>query len=340
MINRLLDLTNKADEFEKYLSSFDSFQKKLSKKANCLSCIKNFSNTEIILKKKILITKIQATEKSNIFFQCLLDLNMSNSEEIEFSFIVNDICIYKSKKNLNSGSNQVCVMQNYMPIASENLDIYIEINPLNNKQVNLSMASLFMWGKFNYEPEISYQVIETNDKYLISLMDNNSIYYKLVDKMKLKLNFSDFTFLDNAISYSFCHDTENNKTYYFRVDLMGNLFYSDFYNQNEIYIESNVSKVSCAVSNNGNILVCYIKNNTCFCFEIYDKQISYHKRLFSNISATDCLCYYNKFRDKFCIIATSSNDSNYFVEEIDDNFSQIDNINASYSVSIELYSAN
>ncbi|MBQ8424535.1 MAG: hypothetical protein IJX17_00760 [Clostridia bacterium] len=337
MINRLLDLTNKNDEFEKYLESFENFQNKLSKNSTCLSCVRNFSNLEIILPKKILLTKLNGKEKSKIFFQCLIDFNSSFDEEIEFSLIVNDISIYKSNKKLNSGSNQVCIMQNYTPISSENLSVYIEISPLNEKTINLSMVSLFMWGKFDELETINYQALETKDYYLVSMLDNNSLYFAELEKIKNQLNFNDYNYINDAISYSISYNKNSDTIYLFRVDLMGNLFYSNLANKNEIFLTNNITKVSSSISNNGSILVSYIKNNCCYYFEITNNIVSVHKKLLNNnFLVNDCLCYYNKHRDKFCIIISTENESNYFIEQVSHNDCGIINISANYSISITL----
>lgn len=337
MINRLLDLNNKTDEFEQYLSSFEKFQNKLSKKSTCISCIRNFSDLEIILPKKILITKLDATENSKIFFQCLLDLNLNSNEDVEFSFIVNDISIYKSKKSLLSGSNQICVMQNYVPLTTEQISVYIEITPVNGKSVFLYMASLFMWGNFEEVSILSYNAIEIYDKYLISIIDNNCLYYTKIDKIKKNINFLDLTYLNEAISHCFIYSSKSDITYLFRVDTMGNLFYSDFLLKNEIYITNNVSNVSASISNDDIILVSYIKNNVCYYCEIIDEVVSVHKKIScGNIKIANCYSYYNKFRNTFCIVLTSNKDNNYFIEQVKENDCRTNNLSVNYNISINL----
>lgn len=332
MIDQLTELTNKTNELELTIQNITEKQKVDEGQTNSISFSRNFSSLEIIMPKRIFVAKIEPKQNSNILFQCQLDLTLTASENVEISFIVNGFVIYKTYKILPVGSNQISIMQNFKPIDDSKFSVYVEITPVTQKPVVLNNISLFAWGNLNGDYQIDYQAIDLGSKYLLSMNESNCIYAIQTDKEISEFNLSDLNYINNGLSHSFVYDEENNIIYLFRVDLNGNLFYSNFENGYEIFLVSDVTSVSADISDSGKMLVTYIKNNECYYFEISENHsISSHRKLFVNsILVRKCLCYYNSLRNKFLLILSSSNDNNYLVEQINENFSNSDTVTAEY----------
>ena len=173
-------------------------------------------------------------------------------------------------------------MKSYLPLKSEKVELYLEIVAEDNSPITIIADTLLVWGLNNKSLNIEYQAIESNDSFLLSYINNNSIFYKTINKEIASLNSEDFIYYSSAISYSFCYFAPINKIFIFRVDMNGNLFYSDFNENYEHFLDSNVSFVSCTANDNC-ILVSYIKNKQCFTIEIDEEQ---------NISAATKINFY------------------------------------------------
>ena len=338
MINQITSLFNKTDELENYLENFKKVQKRTENKTSCQSFIKNFSNLEVILPKKLLISKVSAEKNSRIFFQALVEFSLPTSETVDFTFLVNDIAIHSDRKTLGAGSNQIVIMRNYEPLESEELSIYLLIKPKNQKALNLQMISLFVWGDLEPLENVTYSAIETSDKFMLSFIDSGSLYTLLTDKQKGEYSFTNFEYQMPAISHCFVYDEFMNELLLFRVDENGNLFLSNFNDLNEKLILTQVKKVSACSNGQGRLLACVIKNNGCEYFEIdANKNISTIKKLkVASVKPTNCYCFFNTFRGEFCIAVADKNDSNFFVSEIKQTASGANNISATYEISVEL----
>lgn len=338
MINEITTLFNKTDELEDYLNNFKKIQNRTENKTTCQSFLKNFSNLEIILPKKISLAKINATKNSRIFFQALVEFSMPTEETVEFAFSVNDIAIHSDKKTLTAGSNQIVIMRNFEPLESEEIEIFLTIKPKNRKTLYLQMVSLFVWGDLEKIENVSYEAIETADKFVLSFIDNDSLYVKIADKNKGEYSFMDFDYLMPAISHSFVYDSVLGALLLFRVDKAGNLFLSNYNDLNEKLLFSKVKKVSVCSNGQGRILATIIKDNDCYYFEINaNGSVSSLKKLkVASVKPTNCHCYFNEYRGEFFILVADKNNSNYLVSEIKGTAFGVDNISATYSIFVEL----
>lgn len=339
MINEITGLISRTEELEKYLEKFEKQQTKNSKKNVCLDFSRNYSNLEVILPKKVLVARVNAEQGSSFFIQAVIDFTLSTSETVEFSLSINDISIYKVKKTLGSGSNQISIMSSFVPVLSEEVEIFVTITPQNQKQLLLSSVTMFVWGDFDITNKCEYEILETSDKYLLTLLYNNIIYYRFADKLNGEYTFSDFSYLAPAIDYSVIYDENNDSVVTLRIDENGNLFYSSLLGGSETLLIGGTEKVSASISpESGKILVAVIKNKKCKYFEISGGgEISLLNDLkYGNHKITDCYVFYNSHRQKFCVILTAENLSNYYAEEIDETTSAVENISASYSINVSL----
>lgn len=336
MIDQITELKNKTSELETKIQVLTEKQKNEESQTNCLSFSRNFSNLDIILPKKILVARIEPNQNLNILFQCQLDLTLASEESVEISLIVNEFKIYKTYKVLPVGSNQVSIMQNFKPLTDKKFSLYVQISPVTQKSILLNNISLFAWGNLKGNYSIDYQAINIGDKYLLSMLDNNCIYALKTNKELAEFNIADFDYVGTAISHSLIYDSINNTTYLFRVDLNGNLLYSNLDTKNEIFLTNNVSYVSADISLTGKILVAIVKENECYYFEIDEnKNVSIIRKLYVNsVTVARVLCYFNKFRNKFMIALSNPNDSNYLVEQINETISNSDTVNVEYEFTI------
>ena len=123
----------------------------------------------------------------------------------------------------------------------------------------------------------------------------------------------------------------------FKVDSDGNLFYSNFELNNEIFIDSNVSHVSSAYGNN-KLIFCAIKNGKCYVYEIDNENISSPEVLKNiNILASKTCLKFNAFNKKFYIIVSDENENNFISESIVETEVSHPYINAKYTISYETY---
>lgn len=337
MINKITGLMNKTDELEKYLDSFKKVQNRTLNKNTCLSFLKNLSNAEVILPKKILLAKVDGKANSRIFFQGLIELSLPAKETIELTISVNDIAISSEQKTLSDGFNQVVIMRNYEPLVDGELSVYLTIKPKNQRQLFISGVSLFVWGDFDAESLDDYQVIEINDAYLITLSADGSLYYKLTAKEKGEFSFSNLEFFAPSKSHAIAFDEQNSKTMLLRVDPRGNLFATDFFKFDEKFITSGVSKVSVAGNGCGEFLVSFIKNKSCYYFEMdIGKNFSLIKKLNTPYMVpASCTVIYNKFCGCYEISVSDKKQNNYLTRQVKESEGCADNISASYVIEVK-----
>ena len=146
MINSLSTLAKQNEELRQEIELLKNSQSQESKLANCVCINKSFSNLEVILPKKIILSRLSFNQSSSLFFQGQINVFSTISEEVEFSLIINTVSIHKIKKKLNLGNNQINIFCNFNPILDENAVIFIKISPKNQKPIYLQDISLFVWG--------------------------------------------------------------------------------------------------------------------------------------------------------------------------------------------------
>ena len=337
MINVIKTLINKTNSLEESFNNLSSNKIENVVNNNFICFSKGHIDFSFLNSNKFLIAKFETKQNSALYFQNQIELNIPVSQNIKISLIANNIAIYRSTRKLQSGFNQLTIMKSYTPLKSEEVELYLEIIAEDNSLITIISDTLLVWGLSNITSNIEYQAIETNNNFLLSYINNNSIFYKYTNKETISLNSEDFTYYSSAISYSFCYFEPIDKVYLFRVDLDGNLFYCNFNNNYEHFLDSDVSFVSC-ISNNKLILVSYIKNNSCYTIEINSSfNISSPNKINCDIPFIKTYSYFNKYNKKFYLILTDSKNSNYIVENMDVLNVNHFNINATYSIEVSTY---
>lgn len=339
MINQILDLNNKTEELERYIKNVEKQQSQALKNSTCESFVKNFSNVEIIGTKRLFLTTLQAQKNEKLFFQCLIDLQIVSSDYVYFSLLANGVAIQKYRKKLQDGESQISILQNYEPLATENIDIYLEITPKNETSVKVGQVSLFVWGNFKEKSQTNYQIIETQDKYLLSFLSDNMLYCKLTDKICGEYSFIDFETFGEASSYSFVYLPNSKKIYLFRVDSQKNLHLVDFITRNESFVCSNVTNVSAVSSNQDDVLISIISDSDCYYFEMSASlEFSTIKKIeYDRVKLVSSICIFDKNNNEFFIVLNGKKNDNYLVKAVSDTNKCIENISAEYLISVETY---
>ena len=340
MIDTIKTLLNKTNELEEKINNINTSNENNTNSSNFICFSKGLLNLSFLTSNKILIAKFETIQNNNLYFQNQIELNMPSSQEVKISLIINNIAIYRSTRKLQAGYNQLNIMKSYTPLSSEEVELYLEIKCSENSLATLISDTLFVWGLNNIANEISYQAIETNNNFILSYLENNTLYYSFIDKGETSLNSEDFAYYANAISYCFVYSKYLDKLYLFRVDLDGNLFYTDFYENYEKYICSNVTHVSCSASNDI-VLISYIQDNYCYTVEMDNTEAL---SMFTKIQCYDfaickSLAYYNEHNEKFYLILSDKNNSNYILESVGETTTEHNYLYAEYSIEISTYEA-
>lgn len=187
MIDAIANLTKKTNELELNIENLKRESSAEDKTPNCICINKNFNNQEVILTKRILLSKIKLTGKSNLCFQGQVEILLAFAQEVEICLLVNNIIAQKITKDCGVGTSQISIFCNFQPILVENVSISLKITPKSQKPIYLQSASIFVWGTIVDLNEVKYQAIELENNYLISLLHNQSIYYKLIEKIKMNI---------------------------------------------------------------------------------------------------------------------------------------------------------
>lgn len=335
MIDKYKNLISKTNQIEESLNLLEANQE--NSQSYTTSFTKNLLNYSIIGSKKLLLANFDIDKNATLTLQCQIDLNLLSSQNIAFALYINNFCVFLTKKILNSGYNQISLIKNFTSQKSENISVYLEIKTLNNKVITLLTETLLVHGLNSNFDKVEYNAIELSQGFLISFLNNNNLYLKYSDKENLTLSLDDFTYHATAKSHCITYMQEANKVYLFRVDEDGRLFYSNLANDNEIFITHNVKNVYAAASQN-KIFVCFIKDFSCYYFDIENNIVSNIFKLdFINSPLSACYAYFNNLNNKFYVIVTDKYNSNYIVESVDEHLTNGENIKAKYKIEISTY---
>lgn len=338
MIDALKTLINKTNDLETKINNI-SDSKNINNITNNFICFsKGLINLSFLNSNKLLIAKFETIKGNHLYLQNQIELNIPVSQNIKISLLVNDIAIYRSTRKLQTGYNQLTIMKNYLPLTSEPVSVYLEVLAEDNSLITIISDTLFVWGLSNISKKTSYYAVEIEDDFLLAYLDNNTIYYKITQKSEISLNSEDFNYYSNAKSFAITYFKTTKQLFFFRVDIDGNLFFTDFYKNHETFIDSNISHVSCTCNNNL-ILVSVVKNGKCYTFEL-DKLFTPSNQILvdcHNIYIEKSYLHFNEFNNKFYLIVTDKNSSNYLLETIDEYEFDQSFINVDYNIDFSSY---
>lgn len=338
MIDTIKTLLNKTEELEDKINNLSSTQNNYTPSNNFVCFSKGLLNLSFSDKDKLLIAEFETIENFSLYFQNQIELNVPISQTIKISLSINNITFFSSSRKLQAGYNQFTIMKSYIPLKGETVKLYLKIKTEDNSPITIISNNLLVWGICNHSNEISYQAVESSEYFYLSYLNNNSIFYSKHTKENVELNSEDFNYYASAISYSFVYYEASQKVYLFRVDLDGNLFYTDFDSNNEIFIDSNITHVS-AISNDNIILVSIVKDGVCYSFEMDgDGNFSNINEIDSNgIIIAKSYLYFNNYNNSFYIILTDQNNYNYITKSLIEYSGNNSHITANYTIEFSTY---
>lgn len=341
MIDPIKTLINKTNELEDFISDFNNSNSETIYQNNFACFSKGLINLSFLNSNKMLIAKFETTQNKPLYFQNQVELNIPTSQTIKITLIINNIAIFRTTRKLEAGYNQFTIMKGYIPLISEQVEMYLQITSEEDSLLTIISNTLLVWGINNIKNNLDYQIIETNENYLLSYLNNNTLYYSYQPKDEIVLNAEDFLYHSIAKSYSFSYFKNENNLYLFKVDIDGNLFYVNMNDNNENFIKSNISHVS-TYSNSDIILISIVSNNKVYVAEFdTNENISEFKEIESNnFIIVKSYVYFNEFNNKFYIILTDTNNSNYLISNLDNITTESHYINANYSISYSTYEVN
>ncbi len=337
MINDFKFIKNKTLELEESLEKIHKEAVKTYKHFKNIN--KNFINYSIINFTEIELYSLRLIKNSNIYFSLNTEIYLPSTQNIEASLLVNNICISKVTISLNNGNNVINLNKDFVPLSNSNYIIKLSIKSLDDKQIELKSANLFIYGINEDTPNTKYQVLELNNKLLLSYLDNEELYYYLANKNISYYNALEFNYFSNAKDYSFVFNKKSNEILLFKIDNDNNLTQSKISLFNYTHIDSNVSSVS-AVWGDNKILLAYTKNLKCYYLIIENNSIGSVNELIHLDNIKNIKTYYNEINNKFYIVLTNLNNQNYLIESLDKVSSNSENIYVEFDYTIETFEVN
>lgn len=304
----------------------------------CTTFSKNLINYSVLEKRKFFIAEFDVKKNKSLYITYHINGALQTKEKILIKLFIDGTEVNFASKYPNGGEVELSSFLTYMPNKSKRVKAEIEVSPENGILFSVSLISIVVVGLSSAENETTFDALTLNDKILLSYKKDNSLYYSYVFKTNDNYNINNFKYKDTCLSYSFVYVKNLNLLLLFRVDLSGRLFVSNFDDGNEIYIDDKVSFVS-GDSNGDFAIASFIKNNMCFISKIRNFSLNHSENCINfNISQLNkCLIHYNSFKNKFFLILSCKNNSNYLIESIDEKFSNGENLKMKYSISISTY---
>jgi len=277
---------------------------------------KKFLNFSCVEKQLLDIDKVFLSKDEELLIECVVELNAMAEQEVELCLIVGDIAIAKTIKKLDIRTSQYSFNQTYMAPQSGEVEIKLLINPNSNKQVLVQNCILNIWGYLHQENKPKYDVIDVGDKYLISCLDNEMLFYKIIDKDILEFNEYDLDFCVYAKDYSFVFNADSNEIFLLRIDIDENLFIDNFSTGKSSFVAAGIKSVS-AICSAGKIVAAVNKNNKCIIFDFVNEKVFSVQNIGYEFIIKNCLLFKNDKSEKVYLVLTLKNGKNIMLEASD-----------------------
>ena len=233
--NSIKNLQHQISELENRLSKFEKKTENIITSSNLSTWQNNLLNINIVNRKSIPIKTLDNTKNNNLYFQLTIKFFNYSNQDIKFDLLCNNIQIGTAQENFQNGLFEITVVGTYQDAISNSINVSASINPKENKQVTIFSTKLTLWG-ISQSEQYEYDAVLTSNHCVLTYISNGRLYYKKFIK-ELDANDFDFLYLNNSISHSL--STNNEDIFLFRVDPDGNLFFSEFLDNNEIFISKN-----------------------------------------------------------------------------------------------------
>jgi len=325
------ELLSKINKLEREIKSIESAAKDVgitklaSRKKELLnySCVK----TEIIE-----FDSLSLTAGNNMLVECELEFVAAAVQEVEISIVISQLVIVKSKQRAVIGINKFSLAQEFLALESKQDNIYVYITPLDGKQILLSSCQMNIWGGESKEESKKCNVIELDDKFLLSFIKNNIIYYKIITKQTEMFAEIDFEFCAYAKDYSFAYLKSKKELYLFRIDENFNLIIDNLTTGEMFYIDNQVTNISAAFSEE-KIVAAYIKNNIFYVLEIENKNAIFKSEIGYKSIIKNVVVFYNKFSQDFCFVLSLFSGRNIMIKQQ----KEVDNFGEHLKLGYDIY---
>lgn len=325
----LRQLQRKITSLENKVSKLQSKSKDMIEGVGFRVYTKNYLNFQTVSNKSFTIKTLK-NPKNALFMQIKVKFYNFNSQNILFRLFADNVQIASEEQNFQTGIHEIIIYGTYQNLISDKIKLELHVNPRAKKQVLVSNTTLTIWGDSSEQSE-EYDAVETQDKFVLSYISNDRLYFKEFDKQTSSEEV-DFQFYEEAISHSIC--TDGTSVFLFRVDPNGNLFYCNTNDFNEKFITNDVNKISSCYGNES-IIYCYISNGECYYGEIKNDVVISNKKITSILgNFIGCYLYFNNKNNKCYLVLTKKDNSNYLLETLATNFSSSENINAEINLKI------
>ena len=202
------------------------------------------------------------------YFQLNTIIDADTVGNIALELLINEVAVITEERTLLVGQNQIILNKSFNPVQKENVTIALRVKILSSGYAcTIVNNKLGAWGlvtESNNYNSIKMNLLKHNNQVILSYSENNQIFVTTSNIQEKSFNANDFSVIASGISHCFATSKHNNNVYFFRVDLSGNLFYSEYNSVlNEIKIDQDVSVVfarKCCNAVNEDMLICYIKN--------------------------------------------------------------------------------
>ena len=170
---------------------------------------------------QIKLPKISVESEKTICFQIKATFSCISSTEINSFLEVNQTLLHQESKLLTTGENDFVIFKTFTPISTGIAEPIIEFTTnTDSPQTTLMSIKIIILGakgdSVHTDIEMRGLFIESQNKSLISYIDDNKLYYTFESLEENTLPAKNFTHLCSAISHCFCLDCyseENQQTF-------------------------------------------------------------------------------------------------------------------------------
>lgn len=298
MTVKIKELLSKIENLERNINSVTSSAKEIGL-SKFYTLKKDLLSFPCVSETKISFENITFNINNKLLIEPQVEFSSQDKQKVEISLLIDDLLIEKISRICNIGNNTFSFSQVYTPKISKTGNIYVLITPKDKKQIIISNIILNIFGASSDENNKKYQVVELENKYLISQLIGGAIYYKIITKNEIMLGAVDFDFFAYAKNYSFVYLTNSKMLYLLKIDNENILSLENLVTGETKFIDFNVEKISAATS--GELIkISYIKNQICYVYDYENGEFSLPQKCY-DYKTKNCYIFYDKFNAKFCI---------------------------------------
>ncbi len=283
-------------------------------------------------------------------FQLQLICLSNTTGDVAVEILVDSVPVVSEERSIASGENQLIITKAYTPAKVCNVNLAARITVLsNNYSCKITSCSLVMWGaisEVNVLNSVDIRGLTLGENVLVSYTESGKIYAATTSVEEKSLLASDFSLVANGISHCYAKSKKDDEVYFFRVDSIGNLYYSISDNGamgQETRLDIGVSWVSARVCPNSyseDIIVCYIKDGKplyrCMTNHVMGSASAFTLPVgsYSKVEVADA-----PESQKVYVICTHTNGSNYILmsQEESDLSTFVEQLLATYAIIINRY---